>query len=192
MKLSTISLVITGAVNHVASLQGFGGQATGYFPYCATACYRALGSNYLSCSFDGYIPGGMMNSDPASATPACRGSDMPFLSSLAHCISTHCNHDVGIIETWWVAKSTGSGGAYIAPTWSYQESLMNVTTPPSHTITTTDNITSTMLANETNYKNQYGTLYMVDREEYLHEKYGYVTLPNTHYSRLTDSIASLS
>jgi hypothetical protein len=30
-----------------------------------------------------------------------------------------------------------------------------------------------MLANETNYKNQYGTLFMMDREEYLHEKYGY-------------------
>jgi hypothetical protein len=173
MKLSTAALTVLGASAPGAALQGFGDQATGYFPYCATACNRALGSNYLSCSFDGYVPGGMMDSDSASATPACRGSNMPFLSSLAYCISTHCNYDLGIIETWWLAKSTGAGGAYTPPTWSYQQSLMNVTTPPNHVITSKDNLTSTMLANETNYRNQYGTLYMVDREEYLHEKYGY-------------------
>ncbi|KAL5093143.1 hypothetical protein Trisim1_011933 [Trichoderma cf. simile WF8] len=174
MRLSTSVLVAATASVPVSGLQGFGDQSTGYFPYCATACNRALGSNYLSCSFDGYVPGGMMDSDSASATPACRGSNMPFLSSLAYCISTHCNYDMGIIETWWAAKSTGSGGAFEPPRWSYQEALMNVTIAPTHVITAKDNFTSTMLANETNYRNQYGTLFMVDREEFLHEKYGLV------------------
>ncbi|KAH8130726.1 hypothetical protein ACSS6W_006603 [Trichoderma asperelloides] len=176
MKLSTAVLVAASASAPVAALQGFGQQSTGYFPYCATACYRALGSNYLSCSFDGYVPGGMMDSDSASATPACRAGNMPFLSSLAYCISTHCSYDIGIIETWWAAKSTGSGGAFEPPKWSYQEALMNVTTAPTNVLTAKDNLTSAMLANETNYRNQYGTLFMVDREEFLHEKYGLVLL----------------
>jgi hypothetical protein len=100
MKLATTVLVVASACAPVAALQGFGAQSVGYFPYCATACNRALGSIYLTCSFDGYVPGGMMDSDSASATPACRGSNMPFLSSLAYCISTHCSYDMGIIETW--------------------------------------------------------------------------------------------
>ncbi|KKP01903.1 ferric reductase transmembrane component 3 [Trichoderma harzianum] len=174
MRLLTSVLVAASASVPVAGLQGFGDQSTGYFLYCATACNRALGSNYLSCSFAGYVPSGMMDSDSASATLACRGSNMPFLSSLAYCISTHCNYDMGIIETWWAAKSTGSGGAFEPPRWSYQEALMNVTIAPTHVITAKDNLTSTMLANETNYRNQYGTLFMVDREEFLHEKYGLV------------------
>src|SRR3569833_3469212 len=122
MKLSTFILLADGILAPVAALQGFGDQLVGYFPYCATACYRALGSNYLSCSYDGYVLGGMMNSDSASATPACRGSNMPFLSSLAYCISTHCTYVLGVIETWWVAKSPGAGGTYVPPKNSYQES----------------------------------------------------------------------
>ncbi|KAM0459101.1 hypothetical protein ACHAO4_002492 [Trichoderma viride] len=176
MKLASAVLVVTSACVPAAALQGFGPQSTGYSPYCATACNRALGRNFLSCSFDGYVPGGMMDSDSASATPACRGSNMPFLSSLAYCISTHCNYDMGIIETWWAAKSTGSGGAFEPPKWSYQEALMNVTAAPTHVLTAKDNLTLTMLANETSYRNQYGTLFMVDREELLHEKYGLVIL----------------
>lgn len=172
MNLAAAVLLLASACAPVAGLQGFGPQSIGYFPYCATACNRALGSNYLSCSFDGYVPGGMMDSDSASATPACRGSNMPFLSSLAYCISTHCSYDMGIIESWWAAKSTGSGGAFEPPKWSYQQALMNVTAAPTHVLTAKDNLTSTMLANETNYRNQYGTLFMVDREEFLHEKYG--------------------
>jgi hypothetical protein len=72
--------------------------------------------------------------------------------------------------TW---ASSRPGGAFEPPKWSYQEALMNVTTAPTHVVTAKDNLTSTMLANETNYRNQYGTLFMVDREEFLHEKYGY-------------------
>ncbi len=63
MKLPTTALVMAGVFTPTAGLQEFGDEAVGYFPYCATACYRALGSNYLSCSFDGYVPGGMMDSD---------------------------------------------------------------------------------------------------------------------------------
>lgn len=75
MKLPAAAvLLVVVAVTPAAALQGFGEQAVGYFPYCATACHRALGSNYLSRSFDGYMLGGMMDSDAASATPACRAA----------------------------------------------------------------------------------------------------------------------
>lgn len=179
MKPSKTVLVLASASAPVSALQGFGEQAVGYFPYCATACNRALGSNYLSCSFDGYVPGGMMNSDSASATPACRANNIPFLSSLAYCIRTHCDYDLGVIETWWAAKASGTGGAFVPLKFSYQEALMLVSTPPTQVITPKENLTTTMLADETIYANQYGTLYSVNREEYVHVKYGYVDLQHS-------------
>ena len=150
MKLSAAAVMVTGASAPVAALQGFADETTGYFPYCATACNRALGSNYLSRSFDGYMPGGMMHSNSASATPASRGSNMPYLSSLAFCISTQCSYDMGLLETWWIAKSMGSGGGYVAPTWSYQQALINVTTPPALVIMAIDNLTVTRLDKKNN------------------------------------------
>jgi hypothetical protein len=133
--------LLVGAAAPVAAIQGFGDQATGYYPYCATACNRALGSNYLPCSFDGYAPGGMMNSDSASATPACRASNIPFLPGLLHQHSLRFGprHPRDLVD----CEEHGIGCTYVVPIYSYQESLMNVTKAPTHVIKPKQNLTST-------------------------------------------------
>lgn len=56
----------------VFAIQGFGRHSHTYHPMCCTACRRALESHYILCSFDGYVPGGMIDSDASSATFRCR------------------------------------------------------------------------------------------------------------------------
>lgn len=161
-----------------AAIQGFGSQAFTYHPMCCTACRRALGSNYLSCSFDGYVPGGMMDSDAASATPKCRAGNAPFLTSLAYCINTRCGGpdqlSVAGREIWWAASCTGSPD--VPPMWSYGTALAKVEAPPTHVVMASENLTMTVLSDQDVYDHHFGTLSMVVYEENLHTRFGFVVL----------------
>lgn len=101
-------------------------------PFCATACYGSLSSYRLDCS---EIHGDPHSHDAMVMTsPDCRADHVPFLTSLAWCISTKCQ-EVGAdlktseIEKFWEEKSTGD--ASVEPVWSYREALANVTEKPT-------------------------------------------------------------
>lgn len=101
-------------------------------PYCATACYGCLSSYRLDCS--------EIHGDPddhhahVMTSPECRADNVPFLTSLAWCISAKCEEvdaglSIGDIEKFWETSATGDGSVQAA--WSYKQSLTNVTDEPT-------------------------------------------------------------
>ncbi|KAH7312520.1 ferric reductase like transmembrane component-domain-containing protein [Stachybotrys elegans] len=104
-------------------------------PFCATACYAALSSAPLECSeVHGDSHGDHGHGHGHVMTSAdCRRGNVPFLTSLAWCISSKCGEvddlTTGEIEEFW--DRTASGDPNVSPAWTYSVALANISYPPT-------------------------------------------------------------
>ena len=110
------SLLICGILQLVSAFE-FGDGAIGIGiatrrPLCAYACRDALSSLYLDCT---KIVGNKDGQDIAITTPACRRSNVPWLSSLAYCFEQKCgneNTQESLTESaWWAIVGRNPGVA---------------------------------------------------------------------------------
>jgi len=148
------------AVKH--GIIGFG--ITLYPDICCQACNAALSSLSLNCTtFD----------DPSMAemgttTPACRGSNRPWLESMAYCIRTHCESD-GLSESQQDECFTTYSLVATNET-SLEGNLPAV--PPTEILPGTATwLNSTSLANQETYQATYQTLEEFSRQENLHARF---------------------
>jgi hypothetical protein len=113
-------------------------------PSCVYACRASISSAPLACSGHGHGDAHSHGAPPTS--PECRGEDTAFLTTLAYCISTHCQ-DVPLwrVEQYWALQATGSPAALAK--WDYSTALSQVTTAPNKTYVSATTLDYTALVN---------------------------------------------
>ena len=120
-------------------------------PACAYACYNSISSAPLGCSGTGR--GGSHSHGAPPTSPTCRAGDVPFLTTLAYCISLKCKEIPGLnLEQYWASHATGSPD--VLPKWTYAETLREVSIPPNSTYTRGSILDSTVLVDPTTYSIQ--------------------------------------
>ncbi|PTB77024.1 ferric reductase-like transmembrane component [Trichoderma longibrachiatum ATCC 18648] len=149
----------------VALLEGFG--RTSYDPLCAESCLRSFTSLMLPCTDMEEGDMGMM-----TTPPSCRAESIPFLTSVAWCMSDKC---VGVpaskLEAYWENWVTGDKG--VQPKWTYSEALAKVDPrPPKLQLTGYDtNLNATSIVAPTTYLSQWNVLGAVRDETAIESKY---------------------
>lgn len=163
-----VTPVSTGYARH--GLIGYGINM--YNPICASACQDAI-TKYLYCndttsdSDDGMSSmsmitmmdmGGTTNSTSnltATMSPslACIADNAPYLQTVAYCMSQRCDSTVSVAEReeWWGQNVVGSAKDQPAPSMSYQEALMSVTSAPTSEQNTSEPLTSVALIGDDVY-----------------------------------------
>lgn len=152
----------------------------GYYPYdplCAAACLRSLQGYMLGCtdmSGSGDSMMGMM-----ATSPECYGKDIPYLTSVAYCMSTKCprgNVKFSKLQLFWEEQITGHPD--IPPKWTYEQALTHANpSPPTYQLTSNDtSLNTTSIVNPVIYLAQWNVLSAVYRESTLESTYRYVRL----------------
>lgn len=159
-------------VNTPSAFKGF--EVDSYYPLCAHGCLRAFSAVLQPCSTPDDPITGMMVINTATR-PACYAGSEPYLTSLAFCVKEECtssNLSILQLEKFWAAYTTGD--PKVPTKWSYMESLMRVTKPPTEYLSNnqTTVLNYTMLANHSVMMLQKSTLYSVEYESVLEGQYG--------------------
>ena len=113
-------------------------------PSCAYACRASISSAPLACSGRGH--GGSHSHGAPPTSPECRSEDTPFLTTLAYCLSTHCQ-DVPLwrLEEFWALQVTGSPA--VPAKWTYSAARDQVATSPDKTYVPATELNYTALVN---------------------------------------------
>jgi hypothetical protein len=139
--VNIVSLILGGVALLSPVLGQTGAGITTYDPLCAHACRAVIASAVLDCGTSSDTSG-MGASAPAMVrrqslgppiSPVCRAASKPFLTTLAYCINSTCPSDTPawVLERYWLAEATGAPG--LPSMWTYDQSLMMVTAPPTTT-----------------------------------------------------------
>ncbi|KAF2674344.1 ferric reductase-like protein transmembrane component 4 [Microthyrium microscopicum] len=101
-----------------------------YQPFCASACRDSIKSATLNCT--PAVSGTHGEHSMAITEPKCYATDESFLTTLAYCVSQHCSStSLWKVERWWKANVAGNADIQPEPKWSYQQTLLRITTPPT-------------------------------------------------------------
>lgn len=153
-----------------------------YKPPCAYACRDMISGAMLDCpeSTEDHHAGMDMDGmsmkkrhgheDPA--TPACRSQNLPWLTTLAYCISQKCSTvENSKLEWFWENKaSDGDSDEPIVPHWTYGETLMFVNGTPTALYDSEEVLNSTVLVDEESYMADYLTIDDFARGEAIHAR----------------------
>ena len=178
VNVHTVLLTLALAAISHASIGLTGIDAWPNSPFCATACFGCLSSYRLSCS--------EVHGEPddhhahVETSSACRAGHLPFLTSLAWCISSKCD-EVGAdlstadIERFWEDQSTSDPN--VPPAWSYSQALANVTEEPTMVLGHGGTINETAVPPEF-WSVMYGTYSTLDGEGWNMNVFGSVSPHN--------------
>lgn len=159
-----------------------------YDPLCAYTCRDTLSTSMLACSE--HMDMGMdMSMDMGSDTsPDCYATDDSFLQTLAYCISTHC-HDLPIwrLERYWAMNVAGTLPHQPMPKATYQQTLQNITTRPTITLLTGQDLDKAMIVASGDYEASYNAHGIFEKMERNHETYGCVFV-----SSMTDGVGLMT
>ncbi|KAH6611938.1 ferric reductase like transmembrane component-domain-containing protein [Boeremia exigua] len=171
------------AHSHLVSNKFPGYGFAWYDPNCGFSCYNAVSSTPLECdasdsSTDGH--GGMdmdmdMGMGAEAPTPDCKAQNLPFLETIAYCMSTRCTADVPVWkrEEFWATKLiTG-----IVPKWTYSETLEqlgNSTVTMVYNGSSGEVMTMPMVLSDFDYNRQFKFNKLFDHIEMLQVRYIFV------------------
>lgn len=171
-------MVSTGRTGH--GLIGYGIQM--YKPPCAHACRDTIKGTALNCStimddHEGHS-GGHHGSSPIVTEPECYATDDIFLQTLAHCISTHCEHlPTWKLERFWSLYTVGRQRVQPDPKLSYSQALAKVTDEPTAVVVSGESLNQTSVVNEEDYIGNYNGDNGFETAEISHERFGSVFSP---------------
>lgn len=161
----------TSTVNgYKTGLMGYG--QSWYDPTCAYACRAVIGSAPLDCPEDTSMDMGGMDMSGASPMAPCIAENIPFLSTLAHCMNTNCPADgvsASKLEAYWADQATGDAGK--PPKWTYGAVLANITQTPNRTFASGDTLNYTALISNADFSYQYDFDIFFDWEEAVQSTY---------------------
>lgn len=106
-----------------------------------------------------------------AATPECRSLSLPFLTTLAYCLSTKCPDSVhtNILEGFWEENATGD--EMVMPHWSYGQSLAQVNGTPTAIFDSHDMLSGTVLVDNAAWMNDVRTIDNFASNEARHALY---------------------
>jgi hypothetical protein len=115
-----------------------------------------------------------MDMDMASGapTPDCQAQSLPFLQTIAYCMSKRCTADVPIWrrEEFWATKLISG----IVPKWTYSETLVelgNSTPTMIYKPRSSEIMVMPMVISDVNYENQFNFNRLFDHLEMLQARY---------------------
>ncbi|WVW82351.1 hypothetical protein I302_104358 [Kwoniella bestiolae CBS 10118] len=175
-----------------------------YSPVCCTAC-RDVTPTYLYCNPEDVLEdmgGHSMVVLPPSLSrrqhdmdmgmndtiqgkvatempsPECLADNVPYLQTVAYCISTHCGSDVGLEkrEEWWRLNIVGRMPDQPDPIMSYQEALSSIHITPNVTLDEEAAMVVPVLVLEDDYIADKNICVNFQRAEKMHSKYGIIIL----------------
>jgi hypothetical protein len=105
-------------------------------------------------------------------TPACQGQNLPFLETIAYCMSIRCGIDVPVWkrEEFWATKLLND----VVPKWTYSESLAelgNSTPKMMYNSSSKENMTMAMMISTADYEVQFKFNRLFDHVEMLQARY---------------------
>jgi hypothetical protein len=173
--LFTLLSALPIARSHLASGYFPGYGFSWYEPNCGYSCYSAVSSTLLSCdSTDSTDSGHSMDMDmtPGAPTPACQAQNLPFLETIAYCMSTRCGADVPVWkrEEYWATKLLSD----VVPKYTYSESLAelgNSTPIMMYNASSSEVMTMPMVITDADYKKQFNFNRLFDHIEMLQARY---------------------
>lgn len=164
-----IFAALLGLIGSSEALIGFGAEM--YNPICAFACRGSISSAPLSCSQMKHGSGGHHGS--SSTSLQCYSQDTSFLTTLAYCISTHCEGvEPWRLEQYWAVRAAGTSYEHVDPKWTYQQALAQVEGTPSRVVNTSQMLDFTGIADEKRYERSRGGSSYFEWQESLHSRYG--------------------
>lgn len=165
-----LCMVSKGRVGH--GLIGYGINM--YQPFCASGCRDSIKKATLNCT-PPMVHGAMGGHSMATTSPECYATDDAFLTTLAYCVSQHCNDlPVWKIEKWWKANVAGNQESQPDPKWTYQETLARIITPPVTTYIAKSALNATNLVSNATWLGNYNGDREFETLEITTEKFGYV------------------
>ncbi|KAJ3043479.1 hypothetical protein HDV00_004867 [Rhizophlyctis rosea] len=179
MRSILITLTFAGLASaHASVAHSFAGYGFSWYdPACGYACRDALSGAMLSCSTMDHSMGDMMMT---MTSPECKANDTAFLTSVAYCMSQHCD-DVDVPmskrQKFWEEQVTGDDD--VPPQWGYERSLVEVgSTAPTAVYNASDmsTLNKTVVVAPEDYENQHKFMVNFDFMEALQAKYIFVLL----------------
>jgi hypothetical protein len=164
------------AHSHLTSNNFPGYGFSWYSPNCGFSCYNSVSSASLSCpatdSSDGHSMGMDMDMAAGAPTPSCQAQNLPFLQTIAYCMSTRCSADVPVWkrEEFWATKLITD----VVPKWTYSETLVelgNSTPTMVYNASSTEVMTMPMVISDSSYDMQFNFNRLFDRIEMLQARY---------------------
>ncbi|KAF2687480.1 ferric reductase-like protein transmembrane component 4 [Lentithecium fluviatile CBS 122367] len=150
-----------------------------YNPLCAYSCRAVFSMSALNCSTMMGMEGmeGMADMAMAETSPECYATDDAFLQSMAYCISAKCTDlSKWKLEKYWKDNIVGTAPVQPDPKSTYQETLSNITSPPTEAMTSGDALNKTMLVDEEGYLQNWNAMGSFEKAEGIHEKYSIVII----------------
>jgi hypothetical protein len=176
--LFTLLSAIPVAHSHLESNKFPGYGFAWYDPNCGYSCYNAVSSALLSCPSTDSTGGDSMEMDmdmdmtSKAPTPACKAQHLPFLETIAYCMSTRCGANIPVWkrEEFWATKLLSD----VVPKWTYSESLAKLgNSKPTmvYNSSSSENMTMPMLISTVDYEVQFKFNLLFDHLEMLQARY---------------------
>jgi hypothetical protein len=176
--LFTLLAALPVARSHLVSSDFPGYGFSWYEPNCGYSCYSAVSYTLLLCpstdSTDGHSMDMDMDMDMTSGapTPACQAQNLPFLETIAYCMSTRCGVDVPVWkrEEFWATKMLSD----VVPKWTYSETLAelgNSTPTMVYNASSKEVMTMPMVLSTADYEKQFNFNRLFDHIEMLQARY---------------------
>jgi hypothetical protein len=151
-----------------------------YKPPCAYSCYNVISGAMLDCpdnDGDGDHHSGMMmkrHGGMEAATPECRSQSLPFLTTLAYCLSTKCPESVhaSTLEGFWEENATGD--ERVMAQWTYGQSIAKVNGTPTAMFDDDNMLNETVLVDTAAWMKDMRTIDNFATNEARHALYAFV------------------
>ncbi|KAL8932296.1 MAG: hypothetical protein Q9216_006894 [Gyalolechia sp. 2 TL-2023] len=169
------SMVSTGRAGH--GLVGYG--ISMYNPQCAFACRDVLSTSILNCSEPADMSHGMgmAMSMESETSPECYATDDAFLSTLAYCMTTHCQQvATWKLEKYWNLNVAGRSPNQPIPKATYERTLASINTKPNETLMVGEELNQTMVISDEDYQGSYNAQSVFEEMERNHETYGIILI----------------
>jgi hypothetical protein len=177
MELRWLLIILSAcpvARSHLTSNKFPGYGFAWYDPNCGFSCYNAISSARLSCPEDHSTSSHSMDMDMGSGapTPGCQAQSLPFLKTIAYCMSTRCSVDVALWkrEQFWATKLISG----VVPKWSYSETLVQLgnSMPTSvYNARSSEVMSMPMVISDADFEKQFSFNRLFDHLEMLQARY---------------------
>ncbi|KAJ4382039.1 hypothetical protein N0V86_002366 [Didymella sp. IMI 355093] len=177
--LSILLAALPVAHSHLTSNNFPGYGFAWYDPNCGFSCYNAVSSTQLSCpvtdSAGAHSMDMNMDMAPGAPSPGCQAQSLPFLGTVAYCMSMRCSADVPVWkrEEFWATKLISG----VVPKWTYSEMLVqlgNSTPTMVYNASSKEVMSMPMVVSNADYERQFRFNRLFDHLEMLQARYAIV------------------
>lgn len=146
-----------------------------YYPLCAASCRGVIEGSALTCTPHTVEEGG--GHSHGSTPPECHATDLPFMQTLALCISQRCSDEytADILETYWRRHEVNGGRPMLEPrpSLSYANALESIKEMPTEVYIAGEMLNKTSVISDYDWQSQWNALGLFEEVETGHQTLRY-------------------